>query len=966
VPGLTPPAAASPAETYSGAHFGANNLPLGCENDVRVGELKLVTLGTDPGASKNNVCYQMRTDMNGLDSPQVDVLVLLPLTPTAERDMRIMRQAVQMWEGGIDYLAPQMGLEWLGNGVDFHITVDYFDPAGGQGGEFTTEPVVDPEIVVIGGTNPVGGLGIGIDPVANFFVNPNGPLPCLPVDNPFDVEAWEALPGFNDHHAARSGTYTEDCGDRSGGQSGGNVCFAVNTALDPAPDLIDVVSLFDLVAHEFGHCMTVGHVGDGAEGAWAAVPTNDIMAYDSDPPGLNKCVSTLDVEGLATVMSRYLDVDGDGIAGNNPLLANDQASEPKAGNPFQIQHPRDHLYASSTGSPMNCPQPDLGVVPGSPTDWTPTPVLTGAGILKVIGPPDGAQSQSGFFDVTGSVQRLASTAPPNPTTSTGAFDDGDDDATTPITEIQRLGVEVTDTHVDATIKLADLWPSTQVASPTSYSAVIDGRKFDSFIRYAIDKNPMTWDNGDTDTPAKYMPAGTSTWDLVAKTVKFHIPRAYLAAEGIASPYYLGSHANFGLLSTAVVDDSAPEGKQTVGVVSPGTPPDSDGDGISDSADRCGWFGAAADGCPVERVLLRVAGALAEVHDIKTAPGVAAPFAFGVQLPEGTHVVRVEWESDGVVKAAKSLSLTNLPPPVIETPPAPGDTSSPAGPAPLPRPAPGSRPPGLPQPAEPVDPDQVRLARVEGDDRIDTAVAASRAGFNNGTADSAVISRSDNFPDGLAGTSLAVAFGGPTALNSSIDTHLKDMGYAVDRLSGRDRFETAALVARAQPRPTRILVATGQNYPDALAAGAAAAQTRGTVLLSDDGSMPPVSAAYLSDFQGVPVVAIGGPAAAAVPGAERIVGPDRFATSVAVARRFFRAPAIVAIGSGVSFPDSLSGGTLVGRFSGPMLLSAPDRLSPVVVDYLNTYQSSIRDVLVLGGETAVSRVVLEEALEALRD
>ena len=35
-------------------------------------------------------------------------------------------------------------------------------------------------------------------------------------------------------------------------------------------------------------------------------------------------------------------------------------------NPFQVQHPDDHLYASSTGSVWDCPQPDLGLVPGDP------------------------------------------------------------------------------------------------------------------------------------------------------------------------------------------------------------------------------------------------------------------------------------------------------------------------------------------------------------------------------------------------------------------------------------------------------------------------------------------------------------------------------------------------------------------------------------------------------------------------
>ncbi|HEX7223660.1 MAG TPA: hypothetical protein VF231_10425, partial [Candidatus Limnocylindrales bacterium] len=227
------PAAASPDEHYSGPYFGADNFPPGCIRDMSA-------------SNPANDCHHMRTDLNALDSPKVDVLVVVPVSPTAERDMRIMRQSVEMWEGGIDYLADQMALDWLGAGMDFHITVDYV----GAGGEFTTYPVVDPEIVVIA-TNPVGGIGIGIDPVDFVFTNENQ-VPCHTVQNPFDFEYWENLPGFDSHHEQRSGTYVEDCGG-----AGGNICFAINGAIDPEPGTIDFFNLFDLVSHEFGHCLTL-------------------------------------------------------------------------------------------------------------------------------------------------------------------------------------------------------------------------------------------------------------------------------------------------------------------------------------------------------------------------------------------------------------------------------------------------------------------------------------------------------------------------------------------------------------------------------------------------------------------------------------------------------------------------------------------------------------------------------------
>ena len=313
-----------------------------------------------------NPCHQIATSMNGLDSPKIDVLILVPASPTAERDMRIMRQSVEMWADGIEWMANDMGLEWLGEGVEFHIFAEMINTGES---EFTTYPVVDPEIVVIA-TNPVGGLGIGIDPSDFIFGNFAGDEdiagPCHGVANPFDMDAWSALPGYDSHHNGRGGTYVEDCDG-----AGGNVCFAVNGAIDPMGDGSAVpgagieFGLYDLVSHEVGHCLTIGHVGDGAEGSWSAVPTNDIMAYHSDPPGKVKCVSSLDVEAFAVMMSEYLDANGDGVVNaDDKYWANDAIGDGDGtGRPFQVQHRDNHYYASPTGKAIDCPQPDFSPVP---------------------------------------------------------------------------------------------------------------------------------------------------------------------------------------------------------------------------------------------------------------------------------------------------------------------------------------------------------------------------------------------------------------------------------------------------------------------------------------------------------------------------------------------------------------------------------------------------------------------------
>lgn len=515
---------------YSQSYFGDGNLPPGCIRDMSLD-------------NPDNRCFHMRTGLNALDSPQVDVLVLVPASPTAERDMRLMRQSVEMWEGGIEQLAKRMKQPWLTK-VDFHITVDALS------GEFTTYPLVDPEIVVVG-TNPVGGIGIGIDPaqfVGDLGIYDAQGVPCTGIENPFDFAAWEAIPGFDTHHEERSGTYVEDCGG-----AGGNVCFAINGAIDPLPSTTEVFSLFDLVSHEFGHCLTVGHVGDGAEGSWGPVPTNDIMSYNEDPPGLSKCVSSLDVEGFALRMSGYLDRNGDGrVTGKDQLEANDQPGDGR--NPFQVQSPSDHIYASATGSPADCPQPDVGVLPGARVSWSPTPVTTTRPRLTVKKP---SRTADGRVRLTGTAAYVAQGTQPR--RANGMVVDRAGDADSPFNDLRGLDVRVTNTQLLATVKVARLAPTSGTTGLSSYSLIVNGRRFDSTGPASDGAN--TYDNG-----AETFLDGVSTWDRAKGTVRFAISRRYLESFGNVAPYYVGSTSSVQNAKRIVyVDDTAPAGQGRIGV-----------------------------------------------------------------------------------------------------------------------------------------------------------------------------------------------------------------------------------------------------------------------------------------------------------------------------------------------------------------------------------------------------------------
>ena len=288
-------------------------------------------------------------------------------------------------------------------------------------------------------------------------------------------------------------------------------------------------------------------------------------------------------------------------------------------------------------------------------------------------------------------------------------------------------------------------------------------------------------------------------------------------------------------------------------------------------------------------------------------------------------------------------------------------------------------------------------RLAGADRFATAIAVSSAEFPTaGSAGAVVIARSDEYPDALVGTALAAAksapllfasggvltspteveiqrvlpagrtvylLGGTSAIPANVATTLTTLGYTVVRYFGADRYGTALAVADALGDPSTVLLATGINFPDALAAGPAAAHVSGVVLLTDGSTLPASVSTYLTAHPGK-VYAIGGPAVIADPPATALVGADRYATAVAVATRFFTAPTTIGVASGVTFADALAGGAMLARTGGPLTLSDPNALSAPTSTYLAANQNTLTTTSLFGGTAALSTFVQTEVGTAL--
>jgi len=181
----------------------------------------------------------------------------------------------------------------------------------------------------------------------------------------------------------------------------------------------------------------------------------------------------------------------------------------------------------------------------------------------------------------------------------------------------------------------------------------------------------------------------------------------------------------------------------------------------------------------------------------------------------------------------------------------------------------------------------------------------------------------------------VIVGGPASVSEAVEEAAADYASTVRRVDGPDRYATAAEVARGVEPGGIVFVASGANFPDALAIGPVAARERAAVLLTRPDDLPDVTADALRRLQPSEVVVVGGPASvsaavasdiADVTGVEvaRIAGADRYATAVAIAEYFFDDPTgAVFLATGRTYPDALTATPLAAGFGAPLLLVGAD-------------------------------------------
>jgi len=303
--------------------------------------------------------------------------------------------------------------------------------------------------------------------------------------------------------------------------------------------------------------------------------------------------------------------------------------------------------------------------------------------------------------------------------------------------------------------------------------------------------------------------------------------------------------------------------------------------------------------------------------------------------------------------------------------------------------------------------------IWGSTRYQTAAAIALAAFPQGT-DTVLIATGENFPDALGAAALAGEenipilltdgdvlspeckdaiidlgvdedvwiVGGESAISEAVVTEIVNtIDAEIDppkRISGTDRYSTALAIANEISGGTGGLdepygfVATGLNYPDALAASAISYALDIPIYLVPGTSIPTATMDQM-EVDGVTIPVILGGTSAVGSGVEtalksrfgndnvyRVWGENRYQTAYEISQwakdvlDFGMNGACVATGE--SFPDALAGGQLAGARYAPMILTSSSQLSLAAQDFCTGNEMEVRHITILGGPAAVSATV----------
>lgn len=317
----------------------------------------------------------------------------------------------------------------------------------------------------------------------------------------------------------------------------------------------------------------------------------------------------------------------------------------------------------------------------------------------------------------------------------------------------------------------------------------------------------------------------------------------------------------------------------------------------------------------------------------------------------------------------------------------------------------------------VRPGKSESHRFCGEDRFGTSTSVADMLDAGQQVQNIVLASAHNFPDALSASTLAYQLkapiilvspgykdsvmsynyvkehlvaggtvtivGGNGIISHSAEQWLLNNGFHVNRLGGKDRFETNALIVKQLnvAKGTPVIIASGLDFPDALGISSLAASKGWPILLSNPSNLTQSVQDFLTGDQPTDVYIVGGCGVlqnglfnqikALSPNSQiqRFGGADRFETLAQILNKFYPNPAQIFVANGFDFADALSGSTLAAAQNAPILLVNPRSkdLPKSIEAYLEILKNNNvqPQVNVLGGEGAVPQRLIDKINEILQ-
>lgn len=219
-------------------------------------------------------------------------------------------------------------------------------------------------------------------------------------------------------------------------------------------------------------------------------------------------------------------------------------------------------------------------------------------------------------------------------------------------------------------------------------------------------------------------------------------------------------------------------------------------------------------------------------------------------------------------------------------------------------------------------------------------------------------------------------GGPASVPNSVFNQLLEFegpgSLVKHRLkSDGDRYDLAAAIAKeiaavAGENPDTVLVANGadaEKFFDALALSPIASGNGYPILLVKYNNIPAATQNVINTFKPATIIVGGGNKTVSdtvkkTLGAERWSGLSRYSTAIAIADKAIAKGWLSdeTVGIAAVLPDALTGGSMVGREGGVLLLTRGDQLTVETGNWLTRHKANIKTSYVFGGPKSMTETV----------